>query len=109
MEQAGLWQHTALLVSADHGWRTSYWRGGTDWTAEDEAVSHVDTSGVPFLLRLPGQESGVTYEKRFRTILTRTLIDEILAGRLSDARDVTDPYLLLQLRREKGLDLSPQL
>jgi len=53
IEQAGLWDRTALLVSADHGWRTSLWRGTPEWTADEEVASRQDTSGVPFLLKLP--------------------------------------------------------
>lgn len=84
MEQAGFWDATAILLSADHGWRTYLWRGDPDWTADDEAASHDDASGVPFLLKLPGQTSGVFYSKPFRTVVTSRLIAEILSGRLMD-------------------------
>jgi hypothetical protein len=84
MEQAGLWERTAILLSADHGWRTYIWRGSPDWTADEEAASHEDTSGVPFLLKLPGQTSGLQYGKRFSTMVTRRLITDILSDRLID-------------------------
>jgi hypothetical protein len=84
MEQCGLWDRTAVLVSADHGWRTHLWRGDAEWTAEEEAASHQDTSAVPFLLKLPGQTSGVVYGKRFNTIVTRQLIMGILSCQLKD-------------------------
>lgn len=84
MEQSGLWDRTAILVSADHGWRTHLWRGDAEWTPDEEAASHQDTSGVPFLLKLPGQTSGVVYSKRFNTIVTRQLVTDILSGRLTD-------------------------
>jgi hypothetical protein len=88
MEEAGLWDRTAVLVSADHGWRTALWRATTVWTAEDEAASHQDTMGVPFLLKLPGQTSGSVYEKRFNTVVTRALITAILSGQVTDAAAV---------------------
>lgn len=90
MEQAGLWDQTALLVSADHGWRTNLWRGGPEWTAEEEAASHGDTSSVPFLLKLPGQTSGVSYRKPFNTVVTRKIITEILGGQLIDPAMIPD-------------------
>jgi len=84
MEQSGVWDRTAVLVSADHGWRTNGWRGYPEWTAEEEAVSRQDTAGVPFLLKLPAQTSGVVYGKRFNTIVTRQVITDILKGELTD-------------------------
>jgi hypothetical protein len=84
IEEAGLWNQSAILVSADHGWRTSFWRNGPEWTATEEAAAHSDTSAVPFLLKLPGQTSGAVYEKPLPTVVTRRLIMEILRGRLAD-------------------------
>ncbi len=89
MEEAGLWKNTAVLVSSDHGWRTQLWRSGAEWTAEEEAASHQDTSEVPFLLKLPGETAGVTYGKPFNTVVTRKLITSILEGRLTDAAAVS--------------------
>jgi hypothetical protein len=88
MEDAGLWNGTAVLVSADHGWRTGLWRGTNVWTPEDEAASHQDAMGVPFLVRLPGQTSEVTYTKSFNTVVTRRLITGILRGEVKDAAGV---------------------
>jgi len=84
IEEAGLWNQSAVLVSADHGWRTSFWRNEPGWTATEEAASRQDTSAVPFLLKLPGQTSGAVYEKALPTVVTRRLIIEILSGRLTD-------------------------
>jgi len=84
MEQAAVWDRTAVLISADHGWRTYLWRGSPEWTAEEEAASHDDTSGVPFLLKLPGQTTGAIYTKPLDTIVTRRLLTEILSGGLAD-------------------------
>jgi hypothetical protein len=82
---AGLEDRTAILVSADHGWRPSLWRGpASDWTPEDEAASRQDTSGVPFLLKLPGQKAGSVYSQRFNTVLTRRVLTAILGGQLTD-------------------------
>ena len=100
MEQAGLWDRTAVLVSADHGWRTHTWRGNPEWTPEEEAASHQDTSRVPFLLKLPEQTSRVVYSKPFNTIVTRQLITGILSGEL------TDPSVLPGLIERHAYDRS---
>lgn len=84
MEQSGLWDRTAVLVSGDHGWRTGLWRGDAEWTADEEAASHQDTSRVPFILKLPAQTSGVEYGKTFNTIITRQIITGILSGQVTD-------------------------
>ncbi len=87
---AGLEQRTALLVSADHGWRTHLWRGDAEWTAEDEAASHQDTSGVPFLVRLPAQQAGLTYPRPVDTVVTRRVIMAILQGGLTDPSRIAE-------------------
>lgn len=91
IEQAGLWDRTAILVSADHGWRTGLWRGGPEWTSEEEEIaSDEDTSDVPFLLKLPGQPSGVSYGRRFNTVITRPIITDILEERLTSPSEIPD-------------------
>jgi hypothetical protein len=82
MEQAGVWDRTAIIVSADHGWRTNIWRGSPDWTPGEEVFSALDTSGVPFLVKLPGQTSASCWDRPFDTIVTRAVIGKILAGEL---------------------------
>jgi hypothetical protein len=90
MERAGLWDGAAVLVSADHGWRTGLWRGTPEWTREDEALSHQDTSGVPFLLKLPSQTSPFVYAEAFNTVVTRRIITEILQGKLREPSQIVD-------------------
>lgn len=90
LEQAGLWDRTAVLVSADHGWRPALWRGTPEWTAGEEAASHSDTYGVPFLLKLPSQKAGFVYQKRFNTIITRRVITDTLSGALTNPGQLPD-------------------
>ena len=71
-------------MSADHGWRTNLWRGDAEWTSDEETASHQDTSGVPFILKLPGETSGVVYTKPFNTLITRQLITAVLKRELRD-------------------------
>jgi hypothetical protein len=91
IERAGLWEQTTVLVSADHGWRTHIWRGGPEWTAEEEAACHgIDTSGVPFLLKVAGAAEDTEYSKPFDTVVTRQLILAILEGRVETAAQVVE-------------------
>lgn len=73
MEDAGTWEESAIILSADHAWHTS--------SAYD---SKVNVRGVPFLLKLPGQSEGVLYDKEFNTIITHDLILELLKEEISD-------------------------
>jgi len=102
IEQAGLGDRTALLISADHGWRTGMWRRSPHWTAEEQALSHYDTSGVPFLLKLPGQTSALRYDKPFNTAITRQVLTRILSGQLTAAEQL--PNLIECLAGEDRKD-----
>jgi hypothetical protein len=72
LQEAGLWDSTAVLVTSDHEWRRS------------ENYDGIRTSQVPFLLKLPGQSDGLVYERRFSPMLvTGELLLEISVGRVS--------------------------
>lgn len=50
---------TTVIISSDHSWRVPLWRGGVDWTREEESVSHGQFDPRPVLLiHFPGQSSG---------------------------------------------------
>ncbi len=99
MEKSGVWNNTALVVSSDHGWRPQLWRGGRLWTAEDENLPRHDTLSVPFIVRLPGQTSAVTYSKPFNTVVTRSVIRGILRG---DIRTFGDIGRLIDTEKTTG-------
>jgi hypothetical protein len=77
LEQAGLWEQTALLLTSDHWLRTS------------ELIDGVKEHRVPFLLKLAGQSRPVVYERAFNTVLSHDLVLELLRGRLRTAAGVT--------------------
>jgi hypothetical protein len=52
--------------------------------------------GVPFLLKLPNQTSGLTYKQTFNTVVTRQLIIDILRG------DITDPAAVMAAIEDAG-------
>jgi hypothetical protein len=92
MEDAGLWNGAAVLISSDHSLRPSIWRDQHIWNREDETVAPVNTSGVPFLLKLPGQTGAVTYEKSFNTDISGSLLTAILAGDLKEPGEIA-PFI----------------
>jgi hypothetical protein len=66
MEEAGVWENTAILITADHGWRSSAeFDGKTD-------------RRVPFWLRLPGQSQGVMYQRPLCSVLIHDLVLAVL-------------------------------
>ena len=83
MERAGVWDRTAVLVSADHGWRAWLWRGSPWWNSDDGRMPNGDVFGVPFLLKLPGQTSAIGCGAKFNTLVTRDLITRILCETLT--------------------------
>jgi hypothetical protein len=67
MVRAGLWDKTTILVSSDHPNRSSQ---GFDGKTDPR---------VPFLLKLAGQNSTVAYTPPLKTVVTKALLEAILA------------------------------
>ncbi len=59
------------------------WHDQHEWNQEDETVSSLNSIHVPFLLKLPGQVSGVLYRERFNTVVSSRIVMAILAGKLT--------------------------
>ncbi len=72
MEQAGTWDTTTVIVSADHPLRT---RPGFD--------GHPVSRYVPFLVKLAGPAQAREYTAPFQTLLTKELILAMLRGEIS--------------------------
>jgi hypothetical protein len=77
LQNAGQWDRTAVLLSADHSFRHA-----------ERLTGKPQDPRVPFLLRLPGQSAGMHYTPRFETVRTADLVIELLAGRLGTPTDV---------------------
>ncbi|MCP4316532.1 MAG: sulfatase-like hydrolase/transferase [Hyphomicrobiales bacterium] len=79
MEQAGLWDDTAVLVTSDHEWRYA------------KLYDDRRTPKLPFLLKMPGQNVPLEYDETFAPMrVTKDLILAIMAGRLSTASGAAD-------------------
>ena len=91
IDRAGLSGNTAIIVSADHGWRTNMWRGGPEWTAEEESASlGINVSGVPFLAMLPRMTEPVAYSESFDTIVTSRMIMGILEKKIESPAQIAE-------------------
>jgi hypothetical protein len=93
MERAEVWDRTAVIVSADHGWRP-IWRGSPDWSEEEERefpANGGDALSVPFLVKLPGGAgAAVDYERPFETVRTGGLVLKILRGEIASYTALAD-------------------
>ena len=75
MTRAGLWDKTTVLVTSDHPNRLSM------------EIDGKQDPRVPFLLKMAGQSGGVDYDTVLRTIVTKPLIEAILARRITTSAD----------------------
>jgi len=78
MESRGAWDHTVLLISADHPFRAS-----------QELDGKFDPR-VPFLLRFPGRRTAAVIAPEFNTILSANLVYAILRGSVSSVAEASD-------------------
>ena len=76
MEHAGTWDKAWVIVSSDHWWRES--------ASYDGKTDH----RVPFIIKAPGQNQPVIYDKKFNTLLTYHLILSMLKGDITTAAEL---------------------
>ena len=88
LEEAGLWDSTVVLVSADHGWKWDYWQTQPLWNEEEAEVAVRLDARVPFLLKLAGQRREFDYSPAFNTVLTKDLLLALLRSQLSAPEEV---------------------
>ncbi len=85
LEQRGEWDSSTIIVMGDHSWRTKLiWERSDDWSAEDQAASHGGQfdDRPAYIVKLPGERSGVRIETTFDAVRTRAMLDAMLQGRL---------------------------
>jgi hypothetical protein len=84
LERAGMWDQTSLLITADHGLRPGGWIGRLGWTDElDKLTGRQLPVNVPFILKLPGEKSGVVVDKTFSNAVSAHLGLAVLGGTVS--------------------------
>jgi hypothetical protein len=90
LEQAGLWDTTTLLISADHGLRYMLWHGGMNWTPQfDRLLEGGQSPTVPFIVKLGGENKPAVYDPPFSAVLTGDLALAVLSGEVTTAAQAT--------------------
>jgi Sulfatase len=89
LEQAGLWDSTSIVITADHGLRPDVWRGHIGWTEELERLTGGRQSErVPLIVKIAGQNRGVAYDRPFSNVVCGDLSLGILSGEIRSVDDV---------------------
>jgi len=78
MESAGKWDSTAVLLLSDHVMRY-----------RPRYLNEPPDARVPFVLKLPGQTTGVTYDRPFSALVTHDLVQALLRGEIRTAAEAT--------------------
>lgn len=80
---------TTLIVSSDHSWRIPLWRGGDDWTPEEEAVSRgrFDTRPV-FLVHFPGQTAPFDIAGPTPEMTEHDIVADMLQNKINSPQDL---------------------
>ena len=89
MQNAGVWDSSALIVTADHMLRVG-WRGTAYWDEALEKLMQQSSGSVPFLVRIPGQTEAVPVPQRFNAVVLRDLTRRILTGELKSPAMVAE-------------------
>ncbi len=89
LEATGDWDRSTIVVSGDHPYRATMWQGAKNLrTAEMvTATGFKNYPCVPFLLKLPTQKQGLSYDRAFNSVLSSDLISELLGGRVSNTTE----------------------
>ncbi len=91
MEQAGVWETTTVIFSADHPYRHHTTLDG-----------HPISRRVPYLVKLAGPQKQLRYDAPFSALVTKNLILAILGGELSRPDDI--PAWLDKHRADYAVD-----
>jgi hypothetical protein len=84
LEQARMWDDTALLITADHGIRPEAWRGKSEWTEQLECLTQgVHGKTVPFILKLAGSTEPVRFTRTFSNVVSGSLALAVLEHKVS--------------------------
>jgi Sulfatase len=111
MEDAGVWDGAAVIVSSDHWWRArELWSpetgdptGRVYWHPEDvEMQPPTPEYKVPFILKLPGRAGGTAYAPAFNTVVSHDLVLALLRGEVQSAESAA-----AFLDRHRSIGVSP--
>lgn len=72
MEASGLWDESTVIVSSDHSLR---------WYS---VINESTDARIPFLVKLQGQQHGITYTSHFNAVLSHDLLLSIMDGEIAE-------------------------
>jgi hypothetical protein len=90
MEAAGVWEQTAVILTADHNFRVQLWqdRYGPLPSELQTATGGESYPLVPFLVKLAGENHPITYDAPFSGLLLRDLALNLLQRKLKSPEDL---------------------
>ena len=86
LEKAGMWESSTVLLTSDHPLRLGHWR--PEVLFPPSGGDFQQASGVPFLLKLAGQQQGFAYDRAMQTVVTKDLLLAILKGEITQPEQV---------------------
>jgi hypothetical protein len=89
LEQAGLWESTSILITADHGLRYALWHGGLNWSPQlDRLLEGGQSPTVPFIIKLGGETKPAVYDSSFSNVIGGDLSLAVLSGEVFKSTQV---------------------
>ncbi|HXB74886.1 MAG TPA: sulfatase-like hydrolase/transferase [Candidatus Acidoferrales bacterium] len=83
LESAGLWDASTILLTSDHPLRVDRWP--RDPAVRKGLKQHAE---VPYLLKMPGQTQGLTYDRDAHEVVTKDLLLAILTKQVTTSQQV---------------------
>ncbi len=86
LEQAGRWDSTTILLTSDHPLRVKIWQ--SMFPGRGLPANVQQSQRVPFLLKMAGEKDGMEYPHAMQTVVSKDLLLEILAQKVTTAEQV---------------------
>lgn len=108
IEESGDWDRTTLIVTSDHWLR---------WSKTEDMYTHLDDAKrqsvmndirIPYIVKLAGSSSAVSYKSPFNSVITRLLIQAIRQGNIKTNEDVASFLDRLATERPDLMSYRPR-
>lgn len=89
LEKAGQWDKTVLIISSDHPWRGKKLEENQLMFLNEKVRQEViDDKRIPFIVKFPGRTDRFEYDRRFNTVVTKNIIRDIFADKITGPEDL---------------------